>query len=56
MAYVKMTASARTAALRVAETGRTAMDPDRKLALFEQNVMPHLHVAYNLALVDPQRP
>ena len=25
------------------------MDPDRKLALFEQNVMPHLHAAYNLA-------
>src|SRR6266496_3205166 len=28
---------------------RTAMDPSRKLALFEQNVMPHLHAAYNLA-------
>jgi RNA polymerase sigma-70 factor (ECF subfamily) len=28
---------------------RTAMDPTRKLALFEQNVMPHLPAAYNLA-------
>ena len=27
----------------------TAMDPTRKLALFEQNVMPHLPAAYNLA-------
>ena len=25
------------------------MDPARKLALFEQNVMPHLNAAYNLA-------
>ena len=28
---------------------RTAMDPTRKLALFEQKVMPHLPAAYNLA-------
>jgi RNA polymerase sigma factor (sigma-70 family) len=49
MAYVTMTAFALTAVPRVTKTGRTDMDPARKLALFEQAVIPHLNAAYNLA-------
>lgn len=44
-----MTATAQTAVQRLAETRRTAMDPARKLALFEENIVPHLNAAYNLA-------
>jgi RNA polymerase sigma-70 factor, ECF subfamily len=40
-----MTASA----LIVVPSQRIAMDPARKLALFEQTVLPHLNAAYNLA-------
>jgi RNA polymerase sigma-70 factor (ECF subfamily) len=49
MAYVKMTASALTPVARAAKPERTAMDPARKLALFEETVIPHLNAAYNLA-------
>ena len=46
--YGTMTATAITARARVTEPQPT-MDPARKLALFEQNVVPHLNAAYNLA-------
>lgn len=42
-----MTARTLNAPLRLARL--EAMDPARKLALFEQTVMPHLNAAYNLA-------
>jgi RNA polymerase sigma factor (sigma-70 family) len=48
MAYVTMTAFAFTSAT-VAEPERIAMDPARRLALFEENILPHLNAAYNLA-------
>jgi RNA polymerase sigma-70 factor (ECF subfamily) len=49
MGYVTMTASALTAVPRITKPGKTTMDPARKLALFEQTVIPHLNAAYNLA-------
>src|SRR6516164_3026548 len=45
--YVTMTAWPLSASLRVTKV-RT-MDPARKLALFEQTVIPHLNAAYNLS-------
>jgi RNA polymerase sigma-70 factor (ECF subfamily) len=45
--YVTMTAWPLSAPLRVTKV-RT-MDPARKLALFEQTVVPHLNAAYNLS-------
>src|SRR5277367_5553175 len=49
MPCVTMTASALTAVPRVTAPGKAAMDSARKLALFEQSVVPHLNAAYNLA-------
>ncbi len=46
--YVTMSASAFTT-VQVTKLERPSMDPARKLALFEQTVLPHLNAAYNLA-------
>src|ERR1700730_12568689 len=44
-----MAATALSAVPRAIRPGRTAMDPARRLALFEQSIIPHLTAAYNLA-------
>jgi RNA polymerase sigma-70 factor (ECF subfamily) len=44
-----MTAFAIATVPRPARPGTIAMDPARKLSLFEQHVIPHLNAAYNLA-------
>ena len=49
VAHVTMTTFAFTASPRVKKPERTAMDPARKRALFEQTALPHLNAAYNLA-------
>jgi hypothetical protein len=51
-----MTALSFVAAPEAAKSGRTVVDPARKLALFEQLVTPHLDAARSLALANPQRP
>ena len=48
-AYVRMTAIAFRDHPRAVTSGKAAMDPARKLAQFEQTVIPHLNAAYNLA-------
>jgi RNA polymerase sigma-70 factor (ECF subfamily) len=44
-----MTASALFVIPQVTNPGKTPMDAARKVALFEQTVIPHLNAAYNLA-------
>ncbi len=47
MIYARMTARVPNAPLRL--TNVRTMDPARKLALFEQTVLPHLNSAWNLS-------